>query len=88
MGGSQRAGLGNSIPIFKVSQGTCPLAHVFRASPDTLPASHLFIRAPEVPARKRPIHTGLRAALFKGQIIHSGSTLPKDKAVSRRQYEQ
>ena len=54
---------------------------VNRVSPDTLPASPLFIRASEAFARKRPIHTGLRAALFKSQTIYSGSTLPKDKAV-------
>ena len=46
------------------------------------------MRVLEVPARKRPIHTGLRAALFKNQTIYSVSTLPKDKAASRRQYEQ
>ena len=53
-----------------------------------MPASPLFIRVPEVPARKRPIHTGLRATLFKNQTIYSGSALPKDKAVSRRQTTQ
>ena len=46
------------------------------------------MRVLEVPARKRPIHTGLRAAFFKSQTIYSGSTLPKDKAASRRQYKQ
>ena len=46
------------------------------------------MRVLEVLTRKRPIHTGLRAAFFKSQTIYSGSTLPKDKAASRRQYEQ
>ena len=41
------------------------------------------MRVLEVLTRKRPIHTGLRAAFFKSQTIYSGSTLPKDKAASR-----
>ena len=89
MGGSQRAGLGNSIPIFKVSQGTCPLAHVFRAfqrggfeprvnraSPGALPASPLFIRGLEAPARKRPIYTGFRAPDLKSLFARVSEHLP------------
>ena len=72
-----------AIPIFKMSQNTCPLARVFRASQSTMPASPLLIRVSEVHARKRPLHAGLRAAFFKNQTIYSGLTLPKDKAASR-----
>ena len=66
-------------------RGVCSGPSVNRASPDTLLGAPLSMRVLEVPAWKRPIHTGLRAALFKDQTIYSGSTLPKDKAVSRRQ---
>ena len=59
-----------AIPIFKVSQGTCPLARVNRASPGHLSANTLFIRAPEAPARKRPIYAGFRAYPF----VHKAST--------------
>ena len=43
------------------------------------------MRVLEVTARKHPIHAGFRSVPRKP---HSGSTLPKDKAASRRQYEQ
>ena len=35
-----------------------------------------------------PYPQGVAGSLFKDQTIYSGSTLPKDKAASRRQYEQ
>ena len=45
----------------------CSEVLVNRVSPDTLPGDPLFIRVTEVPARKRPIHTGLRAAFLKAR---------------------
>jgi len=43
-------------------QAAYPLAHYLRGFPGSLPASPVFTRAPDLPARKRPMDAGLRAA--------------------------
>ena len=63
-----------------------PEALVNRVSQSALPASPLFIRVPEAPSRKRPLHAGFQGGALNP--LYSGSTLPKDKAASRRQYEE
>ena len=60
-GGLQPAYLGHF-------QNRCSGALVSMAFQSTMPANALFIRASEVLARRRPIHTGLRACPFAYSI--------------------